>query len=93
MNFFIGFFLFLDRAASFHLGAVETPSCGILAAFAGHAACGSISLENYKFCLTETALQILRQLFHDASTGECRHVEQTAQNGDVTQPYRTKLTL
>jgi hypothetical protein len=56
MNFFIGFFLFLDRAASFHLGAVETPSCGILTASLAMSRPGSISLENYKFCLTETAL-------------------------------------
>jgi hypothetical protein len=40
MNFFIGFFLFLDRAASFHFRAVETPSCDILTAFAGRVARG-----------------------------------------------------
>jgi hypothetical protein len=40
MNFFIGFFLFLDRAASFHSGADETPTYGILTAFAGHVARG-----------------------------------------------------
>jgi hypothetical protein len=40
INFFIRFFLFLDRAASFHFGAVERPSCGILTAFAGHVASG-----------------------------------------------------
>ena len=52
MNRFIGFFLFLDRSASFHFGAVETPSRGILTALLAMSRPGSISLENYKFCLT-----------------------------------------
>jgi hypothetical protein len=47
MSFFIGFFLFSDQAASFHFGAVETPSYSILTAFAAMSRPGSFSIENY----------------------------------------------
>ena len=43
--FIIGFFLFLDQAAFLHFGAVETPSYGILTAFAAMSRPGHFRLK------------------------------------------------
>jgi hypothetical protein len=56
MNFFIGFFLFLDRALPFTLAPSKRRAAASSRRSLAMWRPGSISVENYKFCLTESAL-------------------------------------